>query len=264
MEAHDLVGPKAAEEQEEVGRGSDVAQVEAVGRAVTKATLQQVKQELDGGLQQGWQAQWSEILSTSQSPSGWKDAQPRPGPSAKEFQAMAGEAEASLWSRREYATQTTAAQEDYESLDFPMKVKDEDLDEASLAPERQRQLFRQFRYQEAGEPREVFSQLWELCRLWLKPERHSKEQILELVTLEQFLTILPQEMQLWVTEQSPGTCAEAVTLAEEFLLRKPEEERPRPSPSKASGENDGRSLSWNVCVAMDKSHIGKGLTLPDM
>ena len=55
--------------------------------------------------------------------------------------------------------------------------------------------FRQLRYEETTGPREALSRLRELCRQWLQPETHTKEQILELLVLEQFLTILPEELQ---------------------------------------------------------------------
>jgi len=44
-------------------------------------------------------------------------------------------------------------------------------------------------------------QLRELCRRWLRPETHSKEQIVELLVPEQFLTILPEKLQAWVRDQ---------------------------------------------------------------
>ncbi|XP_051680438.1 zinc finger protein 18 isoform X2 [Oryctolagus cuniculus] len=87
--------------------------------------------------------------------------------------------------------------------------------EAELSsPEAARQLFRQFRYQVMSGPHETLRQLRKLCFQWLQPEVHTKEQILEILMLEQFLTILPGEIQMWVRKQCPGSGEEAVTLVE--------------------------------------------------
>lgn len=79
-----------------------------------------------------------------------------------------------------------------------------------------RQLFRQFCYQDSPGPREALSRLRELCCQWLKPEIHTKEQILELLVLEQFLTILPGDLQAWVHEHYPESGEEAVTILEDL------------------------------------------------
>uniref|UniRef100_A0A8D2LRL5 Uncharacterized protein n=1 Tax=Varanus komodoensis TaxID=61221 RepID=A0A8D2LRL5_VARKO len=85
----------------------------------------------------------------------------------------------------------------------------------AIKMEVQCQHFRQFRYQEVEDPRKVYGQLQELCHRWLKPERHSKEQILELLILEQFLAILPKEIQSRIRVWDPEAGTHMVP--EEFL-----------------------------------------------
>ncbi|XP_020822130.1 zinc finger and SCAN domain-containing protein 9 [Phascolarctos cinereus] len=77
-----------------------------------------------------------------------------------------------------------------------------------------RQRFRQLCYQETPGPREALSQLQIFCHEWLRPEMHTKERILELLVLEQFLTILPEELHTWVQEHHPESGEAAVILLE--------------------------------------------------
>lgn len=83
-------------------------------------------------------------------------------------------------------------------------------------PEVSRLCFRQFQYRDAAGPHEAFSQLWALCCRWLRPELRLKEQILELLVLEQFLSILPREVQTWVQARHPESGEEAVALVEDW------------------------------------------------
>ncbi|XP_015451157.1 zinc finger protein 396 isoform X2 [Pteropus alecto] len=84
------------------------------------------------------------------------------------------------------------------------------------SPETFRQRFRQFGYQESPGPREALNQLRKLCCQWLRPEVYTKKQILELLVLEQFLAILPEELQAWLQEHPPEDGEEAVTMLEEL------------------------------------------------
>lgn len=118
-----------------------------------------------------------------------------------------------------------------------LKEREDPTDDDPNATDTQRQLFREFLYQEAEGPREACGWLWYLSCQWLKPERHSKEQILELVTLEQFLAILPPEIQSWVKDGQPQSCAQAVALAEGFLVKQRESEMP---------EEKVKAFCWEV------------------
>uniref|UniRef100_A0A452S681 Zinc finger protein with KRAB and SCAN domains 8 n=1 Tax=Ursus americanus TaxID=9643 RepID=A0A452S681_URSAM len=76
--------------------------------------------------------------------------------------------------------------------------------------------FRKLCYQETLGPREALIQLRALCHQWLRPDLNTKEQILELLVLEQFLTILPEELQTLVKEHQLENGEEVVTLLEDL------------------------------------------------
>lgn len=106
-------------------------------------------------------------------------------------------------------------------------------------PEAARQKFRGFRFEDAVGPHEALAQLRTLCRQWLRPEVCSKEQMLELLVLEQFLGALPGQLRMWVESQHPEDCQEAVDLVEDVTWISEEE-----------GECSGRvwwgSLPWGI------------------
>ncbi|XP_025772751.1 piggyBac transposable element-derived protein 1 [Puma concolor] len=112
-----------------------------------------------------------------------------------------------------------------EGADSRVTVKEEDSpweqvcgswESSCHAQELCRLRFRQFSYRDVTGPRQALAQLHELCRQWLRPETHSKEQILELLVLEQFLTVLPVELQAWVREHHPESGDEVVTALEDL------------------------------------------------
>ncbi|XP_042306535.1 zinc finger protein 397-like [Sceloporus undulatus] len=241
MEEHDPTGPKIAEGAERAGKSPRVIQVGTIREFLNWAAPLQVKQEPDEGLHERWEAQWQEFLAAMQSSHlGWggpqltEDTVPWGDNRAffASFERLAGTCQLPRreWLARLLPVLSREAKEAYCNLSVQdrgeyAKVKAAILKVDAIRMETQRQRFRQFRYHEARGPREVCSQLRELCRGWLKPEKHTKEQILDLLVLEQFLTLLPQEIQNWVREHDPETCAQAVPLAEAFLVKRREAER---------------------------------------
>ncbi|XP_044308814.1 tigger transposable element-derived protein 1-like [Varanus komodoensis] len=104
-------------------------------------------------------------------------------------------------------------------------VKEEEIpDRKTPVAELQRQRFRHFSYQEAEGPRDVCQRLQELCHQWLMPETRTKEQIVELVVLEQFLAILPREIRSRIKALELETCSQAVVLVEGLLQQKQRQE----------------------------------------
>ncbi|XP_061476200.1 zinc finger protein 665-like isoform X2 [Rhineura floridana] len=191
-----------------------------------------MKEEAREDLAELWETQWQEFLSTVEiCPSGpGVPEEPTPWGDALAFLASFEQvAEACQWPKEEWvarllpalrgeAKQAFSRLEARDREDYG-KVKAVILQGDTLGREKNRQHFRSFCYQEAKGPRVAYSQLQELCHRWLKVERHSKEEILELLILEQFLAVLPPEMQNWIKGHNLESSAQAVSLAEDFMIR---------------------------------------------
>ncbi|XP_042306572.1 zinc finger protein with KRAB and SCAN domains 1-like [Sceloporus undulatus] len=138
-------------------------------------------------------------------------------------------AQACQWPREEWAARllpalSGEAKEAYHALEIRDKedygkVKAAILQGDTWRMEMRRQHFREFRCQRVEDPQRIHSQVQELCHRWLKPERQSKDQILELLILEQFLASLPPDLQSWIRAGGPDTCSQAVALVEDFMMR---------------------------------------------
>ncbi|KAH0620203.1 hypothetical protein JD844_020248 [Phrynosoma platyrhinos] len=203
-----------------------------------RVTTTQVKEEPEDGQASCWETQWQEFLKMVGSPPSeqeipeeatpWGDTRafldsfeqvakacrwPREEWVARLLPALSGEAEMT------FRTMDAGEKEDYGKVKMALLRRD------ALSREKNRQRFRRFCYLEAKGPRATYDQLQRLCWRWLEVERHTKEQILEVLILEQFLVVLPPETQSWVRERGPETCSQAVALAEAFLLKQQEVER---------------------------------------
>uniref|UniRef100_G3TA72 Zinc finger protein with KRAB and SCAN domains 8 n=1 Tax=Loxodonta africana TaxID=9785 RepID=G3TA72_LOXAF len=125
--------------------------------------------------------------------------------------------------------------------------------------------FRQLCYQETLGPREALIQLRALCHQWLRPDLNTKEQILELLVLEQFLTILPKELQTLVKEHQLESGEEVVTLLED--LERQIDILGRPVPACARGHRvlweesapEPPSTQLQPAATQHKSPIRQGL-----
>ncbi|XP_066487131.1 zinc finger protein 436-like [Tiliqua scincoides] len=237
MEEPNTARPEAGEESRAgVGKSPLAIHTGAISEFLRWATPQQGRVERQEGVPLHGEAHWQEILKTVQSShSGWAGSQLPELPPWDDLTTFERVADACQWPRVEGMTRLVPnssgeAQQAFSSLEVRdrgdyRKVKPAILRGDIANMEIQRQRFRQFHYQEAEGPREVCSRLRELCLCWLEPESRTKEQILELLILEQFLTILPKEIQNQVRERGPETCAQAIALAEGFLLRQQAREK---------------------------------------
>ncbi|KAM7055517.1 zinc finger protein with KRAB and SCAN domains 8 isoform 2-T3 [Molossus nigricans] len=115
--------------------------------------------------------------------------------------------------------------------------------------------FRKLCYQETQGPREALIQLRALCHQWLRPDLNSKEQILEMLVLEQFLSILPTELQALVKEHQLESGEEVVTLLED--LERQIDILGRPVPARAHG----RRVLWEEVVHLEPAPEPPGTQL---
>nr|XP_023394558.1 zinc finger and SCAN domain-containing protein 5B-like [Loxodonta africana] len=137
-----------------------------------------------------------------------------------------------------------------------MSSQEADLGEKDYDPETWHVNFRAFTSSEGADPIGDLKRLSELCRLWLRPDLHTKEQILDKLVLEQFMISMPLDLQVLVKESGVKNCKDLEEMlrnnrrpvtwsvvclqGQEFLLPNPDVQM---AGSEASDMDDVSSLS---------------------
>ncbi|XP_055006628.1 uncharacterized protein LOC129408042 [Boleophthalmus pectinirostris] len=87
------------------------------------------------------------------------------------------------------------------------------LEKFDISPETYRQRFRCPTVPSGETPTETYHRLKSLYRRWVRPEQLTKEQIGEMIILEQLLRVLPADVRTWVREHEPEDGLTAAKLA---------------------------------------------------
>ncbi|XP_070258591.1 zinc finger imprinted 2 [Myotis yumanensis] len=125
---------------------------------------------------------------------------------------------------------------------------------------------RHFQSLSATGPQQALSQIRERCCQWLQPETHTKEQMMELLVLEQFLSTLPQEVQTWVRSRRPRNSKEAGTLVANLLQACEEEDFPSQDPVLAEERKakEHRKEEPNTCDDVPSAGCQELVTFQDV
>ncbi|XP_054650782.1 uncharacterized protein LOC129191438 [Dunckerocampus dactyliophorus] len=96
-------------------------------------------------------------------------------------------------------------------------VKEAILTKYEINEDVYRQRFREPDIQSGETPREFYNRLKDLYQKWMQPEKKTKEQVGEVLILEQFYHSLSLELRVWVKERNPASGREAAEFVENFL-----------------------------------------------
>ncbi|CAL9683605.1 unnamed protein product [Knipowitschia caucasica] len=92
-------------------------------------------------------------------------------------------------------------------------LKEALLTKFDISPETFRHRFRCPTVPSGETPTETYHRLKSLYRRWVRPDQLTKEQIGELVIMEQLLRVLPPDVRTWVREHEPEDGLTAARLA---------------------------------------------------
>ena len=77
------------------------------------------------------------------------------------------------------------------------------------------QIFWSAMAKEGESPTEKVTHLKDMAAKWLK-EHDSRAKVNDIIVMKQFITMLPEEMRVWVKEHNPETSMIAGKLAEDY------------------------------------------------
>ena len=112
------------------------------------------------------------------------------------------------------AQQAYAALSSEDSKTFT-KVKEAIFKHYDINKETYRQRFRSTKAKEGESPTEMIIRLTDMAVKWLK-EHDTREKVTDIIVMEQFITMLPEEIRVWVKEYKPETSMIAAKLAEDY------------------------------------------------
>ncbi|XP_053733793.1 uncharacterized protein LOC128766297 [Synchiropus splendidus] len=117
-----------------------------------------------------------------------------------------------------------------DTLDYG-KVKSAVLQKFEICAETYRRRFRSSVPGEEETPKELQARLKDLYDKWMAPKTKTKEEIGDIIVLEQFLKVLNPELRTWIKERDPKSSKEAAELAEAFLAARRRDYHPvKPRP----------------------------------
>ncbi|XP_058844784.1 uncharacterized protein LOC131697733 [Acipenser ruthenus] len=153
---------------------------------------------------------------------------------------LSGEAQAA------YRALSNEAARDYQ------QVKVAILQRLNITPESHCRKFRHYVRPKGARPRIVAQQLWDHLTRWLQPGDRTKQQLMESVAVDQFLSVLDPGTRDWVARNTPNTMERAVELAEAYedaALR----QDPSPAPVKPKAPTPAPRFPPKPVASIDPS-----------
>ena len=140
-----------------------------------------------------------------------------------------------------YAGMSVADAGDYE------KLKAAVLRRYDITEESYRQRFRSATLKDGESVTESLARIEDLAGKWMKSAK-SRDEVVDLVLMEQLLTMLPENVRLFVKERKPKTSAEASKLADDYIVARKEDAtnaKGRDSEEKQNPEKRSSAPRWN-------------------